>query len=110
MTAPAGTPGIDRTVRPEDLTGTVVVSMRGPGHVEILSAPDHVVLRAHIVLELLGAGVASYTVRPDGHHLTIGYAWPISTSGRVVYRLSSDPQAAIGLGGITARIEGTRIA
>lgn len=110
MTAPAGTPGVDRPLRPSDLNATVVLVQRGPGSLEVLAAPDHIVIDAVGVLHLVGIGAASCVVRPDGRYLTLGYAWPISASGRVVYRLSSDPQAAIGLGGITARIEGTRVA
>ena len=110
MTAAAGTPGVDRPVHPDDLLGTFAVVCRGPGQVEVIAAPDRVSVLAVIVLHLVGAGAASCVSRPDGLYLTLGYAWPISASGRVVYRLSSNPQAAIGLGGVTARIEGTRVA
>lgn len=110
MTAPAGTPGVDRPVHPDDLLSTFAVVCRGPGHVEVIAAPDRVSVLAVIVLHLVGAGAAACVSRPDGLYLTLGYAWPISASGRVVYRLSSNPQSAIGLGGITARIEGTRVA
>lgn len=109
MTALAGEPGVDRPFRPEDITGHVVVNVRG-SHVEVAQAPDAAVLPASHVFQMLRAGVATLTVVDGVHHLLIGHPWPRSAGGRVVYRLSADPRRAVAMGGYTVTIEGTRVA
>lgn len=108
--AGGGAPGVDRPFRPEDIDGRVAVAVRGPGRVEVLTAPDRAVLTAGEILTLLHAGAAAVVTRPEGAYLTVGYAWPISTSGRVVYLLDQHPAQAAARYGHTTPIEGTRVA
>lgn len=103
------TAGVDRPFRPEDITGQVVVNYRGP-FVEVVQAPDVAVLPASNIFQLLAAGVAALRIIDGTHYLLVGYAYPISTNGRAVYRLHADPRRAVALGGYTATIEGTRVA
>ena len=106
----SGTPGVDRPFRAEDIDGRVVVVTRGPGTCEVLTAPDRAVMTAGEILTLVKAGAAALVDRDPAPIVTIGYAWPISSSGRVVYQLDQHPDHAAGRYGLTTPIEGTRVA
>lgn len=109
MTALAGEAGVDRPFRPEDITGRLLVTCRG-AFVEVAQAPAVAVLQLSEVFQLMAGGVAILRIVDGAYYLVVGYRWPVSTNGRVVYRLSADPRRAMAMGGYTVTIEGTRVA
>lgn len=99
-----------RPVRPDDVSGTVVVNVRN-GKTEVLLAPDVAEFTAGTLLVLVGEGVGVLAVRDDGTvYLVVGSRYPTSRTGRVAYALEGDPRDAMSLGGVNAKVIGRRVA
>ncbi len=100
---------VERPVRPDDVSGTVMVNVRD-GKVEVLLAPDVAKFTAGTLLVLVGEGVGTVGTHGGTTYLIVGTRYGQSRSGRVVYRLEADPRDAMSLGGVNAQIVGTRVA
>lgn len=106
---PPRPPANTRPIRPEDVSGTVVVNVRD-GKTEVLQAPDVAEFTAGTLLVLVGEGVGTVGAHDGRTYLIVGTRYPMSRTGRVAYELEGDPRDAMSLGGVNAKVRGRRVA